>query len=164
MREDNRLRLLKVIIKRYRDIRRLCDEEIMERCRQSEQYYESFDWFARLMQGRDPDMATEVLAHTSHVTEGIMLKIEKAVSDYGAEAGAGDKDMRRQFDILYERYFAPEKMSVGQMAVKYGISRDTVFRDTKKAMKHLAGMLLDADFSQEKLTEFEKRLDATFKI
>lgn len=163
MRGDNRLRLLKVIIKRYRDIRRLCDEEIMERCRQSERYYESFEWFARLMQGRDPDTATDVLAHTSHVTAGIMLQIEQAVREYGMQAGAEGKEVRRRYDILYARYFAPEKMSVGQAAIKYGVSRDTVFRDTKKAIKDLSGMLLD-DFSPEKITNFEKTLDATFKI
>lgn len=136
--------LLLVLIRHYREIRQSCSEEILERMKEGREYYESFEWFERLMCGRDPDAWTEILQDTSDRTEEIICVIDDAVSGLGRQVRkSGDLKEWRAYDALYSRYFSRSEMTVKDISRKYGVKKSVIYDDLRLAETQILAILSD---------------------
>ena len=154
--KNNRARLLRVLFKKYRVIRQTCDEQILERYRRGEDYYESFDWFARLMEGKDPDRFIEDLQQTSDRTEQIIAHIEKSVERYGADARKEDLKSWREYDVLYSKYFSTSFSTMKEISKKFGVKKSVVYKDLRHAETRLITLLFEGSPSGEPFSESGK--------
>ncbi|MDD2960012.1 MAG: sporulation transcriptional regulator SpoIIID [Lachnospiraceae bacterium] len=145
MRIEERCRedLMKVLCKRYREIRQSCDEELLERVRMQEEYYESFEWFCELMQNKDPDTVIETMVSVSCATECILCRIDKAVEDYAEIAKKEGMQSFRQYDAIYSVYFSNSKSKIRDIAKKYRVRKSTIYDDIKEARNSLTTILFD---------------------
>ena len=138
-------RLVRKLIRKYRYIRATCNEQIMERLREAQDYYESFEWYERLMQEKDPDKIIDDMMYTSDRTERMMCTLEHAVEQYGEIARKEDLTSFRQYDALYTRYFSSHFSNVKEIAKKYGVQKSTIYGDLKEAETRLFTMLFGSD-------------------
>ncbi len=138
-------RLLKKLIRKYRLIRSTCNEQILERVREAEDYYESFEWYERLMQEKDPDKVIENMQETSDRTERMICTLEHAVELFGEMARKEDLASFRQYDALYTRYFSSTFSNVKEIAKKYGVSKSTIYDDLQEAETRLIIILFGPD-------------------
>ena len=149
-------RLVRKLIRKYRFIRTTCDEQIMERIREAEDYYESFEWYERLMQEKDPDKFIDDMMDTSDRTERMMCTLEHAVEQYGEMARKEDLNSFRQYDALYTRYFSSHFSNVKEIAKKYGVRKSTIYDDLQEAETRLFIILFGADQIEESDSHIEK--------
>ena len=89
---------LRYLIRNYSKIRQACDQVILERLQAEKRNQYSFEWFARLMQGKDLDAKAEQLRHTSRYTEELILALDSAMLIYRNIALQEDLKGWRQFD------------------------------------------------------------------
>ena len=141
--EKSRDALLRVLFRKYRKIRELCDEHILQRYQNAKDYYESFEWFENLMEGKDPDKLIEELQHTSETTERIICHIDRTVEKYGEIARQEGITSWREYDALYSRYFSSHFSSPKEISRKFGVKKSTVYGDMKHAETRLVTMLFD---------------------
>ncbi len=149
-------RLVKKLIRKYRDIRATCDEQILERIREAEDYYESFEWYERLMQEKDPDKVIEDMQETSDRTERMICTLEHAVEKYGEIARQEDVASFRQYDALYTRYFSSTFSNVKEIAKKYGVKKSTIYDDLQDAETRLIIILFGPSALREDKSSDEK--------
>lgn len=147
--KNNKIRLLRVLFRKYRVIRQTCDEQILERYRQEEEYYESFEWFARLMEGKDPDRLIEDLQQTTDRTERIIAHIERTVEEYGSEARQEDLKSWRGYDALYSKYFSTTFSTPKEISKKFGVKKSVIYKDLRHAETRLITMLFEGSPSGE---------------
>ena len=150
---DNKIRRLRALFRKYRAIRQSCDEQILERYRQGEEYYESFEWFVRLMEGKDPDKLIEDLRQTSDRTEQIICRIDKAVEDYGEMARREGLLSWRQYDVLYSMYFSGSFSGAKEISKKFGVKKSVIYDDLHEAETRLVTLLFEGSLSGEPLSE-----------
>jgi hypothetical protein len=141
--EKSREDLMRVFLKKYRTIRQACDEEILERVRLGEEYYESFEWFCRLMQNKDPDTVIDEMEKTSCITECILCRIDKAVEDYAEIAKQEGLQSWRQYDAIYSVYFSNQKTKIREISRKFGVKKSTIYEDIKTAKTRLTSILFE---------------------
>ncbi len=139
----NREDLTRLLIRKYRIIRQSCDEVLLERMRLEEEYYESFEWFERMMQGKEPDTIIEELHKTSARTEAIICRIDRALETYGASARKEDIQRWREYDALYSVYFSNSKARIRDIARKYGVKKSTIYDDIKAAQTRMESILFE---------------------
>jgi len=139
--EKSKEELLSVFLKKYRIIRQSCDESVLERIKWEEDYYESFDWFCRLMEGKDPDAVIEHMDKVNLEVEYILARIDRAIDEYGEIARGEGFPTWRQYDALYSVYFSSQKTRIKEIARKYGVNKSTIYDDIKCAKSRLFTLL-----------------------
>ncbi len=137
-----------MFLKKYRIIRQSCDESVLERIKWEEDYYESFEWFCKLMQGKDPDAIIEQMDKVNFEVEYILARIDKAIDEYGKMARENGFPMWRQYDALYSVYFSSNKTKIKEISRKYGVKKSTIYDDIKEAKKCLFTLLF-GDFDEQ---------------
>lgn len=138
---------LRYLIRNYSKIRQACDQVILERLQAEKRNQYSFEWFARLMQGKDPDAKAEQLRHTSRYTEELILALDSAMLIYRNTALQEDLKGWRQFDAMYSRYFSESSSSVNELAFKYGVSKSVIYDDINAAETRLE-LLIESERSR----------------
>lgn len=141
--KKSREELLTVFLKKYRTIRQSCDESVLERIKWEEDYYESFDWFCRLMEGKDPDAIIEQMDKANIEVEYILARIDRAIDEYGRIAREEGFATWRQYDALYSVYFSSQKIEIKEISRKYGVKKSTIYEDIKTAKIQLFHLLFD---------------------
>lgn len=141
--KKSREELLTVFLKKYRTIMQSCDEAVLERIKWEEDYYESFDWFCRLMEGKDPDAIIEQMDKANIEVECILARIDRAIDEYGRIAREEGFPTWRQYDALYSVYFSSQKIKIKEIARKYGVKKSTIYEDIKNAKIQLFHLLFD---------------------
>ena len=141
-----RKRMFKLLCRNYLRIRISCDEELLDRLQRENDYYESFEWFERMMEGKDPDSVIESLRKTSDRTERLICSIDHALDEYGAIARREDMESFRQYDILFSRYFSAGGPKIRELARKYGVKKTKIYKDLKAAEIRMESILF-GDYS-----------------
>lgn len=134
--------LLRYLIRNYTWIRDECDQVILERMRAEQAHTYSLEWFAQLMEGRDPDAWSEQMRKSSHHTEELIMALDNAMLDYRNVAITEGMRSWRQYDALYSKYFSTFSSSVWEIAWKYGVSKSAIYDDLKEAENRLESMVL----------------------
>lgn len=130
-----------LLCKKYRELKRACDETILERMEREKSSRESFDWFFALMQGKDPDAWIEEVRRTSMRTEDILWNIDMALGEYADEAMNGTLADWRAYDALYCVYFSNSKIKISDLARKNKVKKSTMYADVKMAKNRLTTIL-----------------------
>ena len=146
--KDNRAKLLRKLFRNYRTIRQTCDEQILERRQESEEYYESFEWFERLMEGKDPDKLIEELQKASGNTERLICQIDRAIVRYGSDARKEGIASWREYDALYSRYFSDSFSTPAEISKKFGVRKSVIYKDLKHAETRLTTILFEENAPQ----------------
>lgn len=146
--------LKNVFFKKYREIKAACDEAILERTMQAEEYYESFDWFVRFMSDKDPDDFIREMEKTSGMTEAILCRIDQALGEYADLAKNESMQSWRQYDAVYSVYFSSQRVKISELSRKFGVKKSTVYDDIKIAKNRLNSMLFgdESEASEKNLT------------
>lgn len=146
--------LKNVFFKKYREIKAACDEAILERTMQAEEYYESFDWFVRFMSDKDPDDFIREMEKTSGMTEAILCRIDQALVEYADLAKNESMQSWRQYDAVYSVYFSSQRVKISELSRKFGVKKSTVYDDIKIAKNRLNSMLFgdESEASEKNLT------------
>lgn len=139
--------ILRYVIRHYNQVRESCDQMILSRMKTERQNEQSLEWFAALMQGRDPDAWADAVRETSRHTEELIMILDFALVMYrnmAREEAAKSGDFRswRQFDSLYSKYFSTHGGTVWEIGYKYGVSKSVVYEDIDIAENRLIAMIL----------------------
>lgn len=139
--------LLRYLIRNYNRIHDQCDQTILDRMEAEKEYTYSLDWFADLMEGRDPDAWAERMRETSHRTEELIAALDAAMLTYRNLAIHENHRSWRQYDALYSKYFSTYSGSVWEIAWKYGVSKTVIYEDLNEAETRLESMILGGEAS-----------------
>lgn len=134
--------LLKYLIRNYSWIRDECDQVILERMKAKKENAYSLEWFAALMEGRDPDAWSERMMESSHRTEELIMALDTAMLEYRNLAIKEGLRSWRQYDAFYSKYFSTFSSSVWEIAFKYGVSKSVIYEDLNEAETRLESMVL----------------------
>lgn len=134
--------LLRYLIRNYNWIHDQCDQTILDRMEAEKEHAYSLEWFADLMEGRDPDAWAERMRETSHRTEELIAALDAAMLTYRNLAIHESHRSWRQYDALYSKYFSTFSGSVWEIALKYGVSKTVIYEDLNEAETRLESMIL----------------------
>lgn len=135
-------KLLRYLIRNYARVRDECDHVILERMRAEKAHTYSLEWFAQLMEGRDPDAWSDQVRKSSHHTEELIMALDFAMLTYRNLAKEEGHRSWRQYDALYSKYFSTFSGSVWEIAWKYGVSKSVIYEDLAEAENRLESMIL----------------------
>lgn len=141
----SRRELLRYLIRNYNRIHEDCDRTILDRLEAESERSYSLEWFADLMEGRDPDAWADQMRESSHRTEELIMALDFAMLAYRNLAIHEGHRSWRQYDALYSRYFSTFSGSVWEIAWKYGVSKTVIYEDLKEAETRLESMILGAE-------------------
>lgn len=143
--------LRNVFFKKYREIKAACDDAILERTMQAEEYYESFDWFVRFMSDKDPDDFIREMEKTTGMTEAILCRIDQALQEYAEQCKSESVQSWRQYDAVYSVYFSSQRTKISELSRKFGVKKSTVYEDVKVAKTRINSILFgDVDDDPKK--------------
>lgn len=138
----NKRELLRYLIRNYNRIHDQCDQTILDRMESEKEHTYSLEWFADLMEGRDPDAWAEQMRESSHRTEELIMALDFAMLAYRNLAMHEGHRSWRQYDALYSKYFSTFSGSVWEIAWKYGVSKTVIYEDLNEAETRLESMIL----------------------
>lgn len=134
--------LLRYLIRNYNRIHDRCDKEILDRLEAEKAHSYSLEWFADLMEGRDPDAWADKMRESSHRTEELIMALDFALLAYRNVARTEGHRSWRQYDALYSRYFSTFSGAVWEIGWKYGVSKSVIYEDLQIAESRLESLLL----------------------
>lgn len=140
---------LRYLIRNYSRIQEKCNQTILDRMLAEKARTYSLEWFADLMQGRDPDAWAERLRESSHRTEELIMALDFAMLTYRNLAMSEGLRSWRKYDALYSKYFSSSPVSVNEIAWKYGVSKSAIYDDLKEAENRLESMILGEEPTED---------------
>lgn len=141
--KDRRLHNTKLLLKNYRFLSISADNAIYSKQQIKEC---ATDILADVMDIRDDEVIIESIKRSKSRTAIIVAHIDQMLSLYEVYCQQSKKECeRRRYDIIFDYYISDEKMSIGQIADKMCLVRQTVYNDIKAAEMALSALLFGID-------------------
>jgi len=153
--QDKRFRNAKLLLQHYREFKAHAAEAIYN----AEQAKDTIDFLDMMW---DPlnrsDQVVESIKKSAVRTKIMVTHVRTMLRLYEkiAQSSSNPIDLRR-YEVLYDRYIAPDELSVEDIAAKHHVDVRTVYSDLKDATQRMAKMLFGVDFllSAEQLPQDE---------
>ncbi|MCD8209065.1 MAG: hypothetical protein LUD72_14095 [Bacteroidales bacterium] len=143
-RQDRRLRNTKLLLRNYQMLKEHAENSVFGRTQMEES---ATDILESMMNMYDDDMVVESIKRSATRTAIMVSHIDTMISLYEIyceRSAAPDIELRR-FDVMWDRYLAEPTLSIGEIADKQNISKDTVYADLKIATERMTALLFGVD-------------------
>lgn len=142
-RNDRRLRNTKLLLSNYRELKSYSEKAVIS-ASQTEELVDILDlmW--------DPhnrsDQVVESIKKSAIRTKIMMAHIDAMMNVYQELCSKSYNPAElRHYRVLYDTYFADEKVSAGEIAERYGIEKRTVYMDLNNAIDKMSKLLFGID-------------------
>lgn len=140
---DRRLHNTKLLLKNYRLLKMSVGNAIYAKHQMGES---AADILSGLMNMCDDEIMIESIKRSTARTAVIVAHIEQMLKLYKIYCRESKKECeKRRYGIIRDYYVSEEKVSIGQIAKKQGLARQTVYNDISGAERALAALLFGID-------------------
>lgn len=143
LQQEKFLKLTNVLLKNYRELKKICLASVDEKQERIQDYNQSFEWFEKLMVNKDPDEFIQELKFSADKTISIIQRIDAVFVKYEKICEAGNKADKRKFDVMKRLFFSDNKESMRAIANSYKMSAVTIHNDKNKAINEFAILLFE---------------------
>ena len=143
-RRDRRLRNTALLLENYRMFKQSVDNSIYS----SRQIEESAgDILESMMNIYDDEVIIRSIRRSAEKTSVMVAHIDNMIELYRAYCyhQSGDYIDIRRFEVMYQTYISDKKKSVGELALDYDVSANTIYGDLNEAKRRLGALIFGID-------------------
>ncbi|MCD8206701.1 MAG: hypothetical protein LUD72_02050 [Bacteroidales bacterium] len=143
-RGDRRLRNTKLLLRNYHMLKEHAESSVFGRTQMEESATDILD---SMMSIYDSDTIIESIKRSATRTAIMVAHIDTMIAMYEIYCErSADPDLElRRFDVMWDRYIAEPCLSIGDIADKQCISKDTVYADLRVATERLTALIFGVD-------------------
>lgn len=143
-RGDRRLRNTKLLLRNYHMLKEHAENSVFGRVQMEES---ALDILESMMSLYDNEVIIESIKRSATRTAIIVSHIETMFGLYDAYCEkAADRELeRRRYGVVWDKYMADPVLSINEMANKYNMSRQNIYKDLKVAEERLTALIFGVD-------------------
>lgn len=140
---DRRLYNTRLLLRNFHMLKENADNSIYGKSQMEES---AADILNNMMNLYNDEVIVDSIKRSATRTAIIVAHIENMLRIYKkcCESSPSELDYRR-FEILYDRYITEQLLSVGEIAKKQNISKESVYSDLKIAVEKLSAIIFGVD-------------------
>ena len=143
-RRDKRLRNTGLLLENYRMFKQSADNSIFN----SGQIEENAgDILESMMNIYDDEVVIHSIYRSATRTAVMITHIDSMIELYRAYCyhQSGDYIDLRRVEVMYQTYIADKKRSIGELAIDYNVSANTIYGDLNEAKRRLGALIFGVD-------------------
>lgn len=142
-RKDKRLHNTKLLLRNYRALKAGSENSIFSRSQMEESAADILDSMMNLY---DDEVIVSSIKRSASRTAIMLSHIRKMIDLYEALAyKSGDELDIRRYEIMTKAYVDEDKMNINDLAERYNMSKDTVYKDLKIAEERVSSLIFGVD-------------------
>lgn len=140
---DRRLHNTRLLLQNYRMLKEHADNSIYGRSQMEES---AADVLSGMMNLCDDEVIVDAIKRSATRTAIIIAHIDAmlGIFEVCCEKSSNDCEIRR-YEILYDMYIAEDPLTVQEIAEKWNMSKDSVYKDLRNAVKKLSAIIFGVD-------------------